>query len=640
MKTRSLFRLFTSGCLALLALAASVEAKANSTADKVQPRVPDVLTPLPPGAVHLGGHLGEQIDLCLRARIAAQDADELIAPFRERRDQMEWRSEFWGKWITSAIDAWRYSGNPGLCAIDERAVADLIGTQTPDGYIGAYPDGGHLQRWDVWGRKYVLLGLLAWHEATGDAGALNAARREADFLIGEIGPGRAKPFTNDMWNGMATSSVLEPMILLYRRTGDARYLEFANYLVGAWPTPDGPDLLRKARANIPVFQMFPGPASVVKEYSDGGHSKAYEMMSCFEGLAELYRSTGNQDYYDAITKVFANIRDNEITVIGSGSDWERWHNGHTRQTEPWVKGMETCVTVTWMKLAGQMLRLTGDPAYADEIERSTYNALLGAQAPDGAWWCSHSPLAGTKERAPEQCGLHQNCCVANGPRGLMLIPQLAVMKGAAGPVVNYYGEMKALVALPKGGNVDLEQVSDYPLGDTTRMRIGLNEPKTFVLRLRIPAWSERNTLTINGTSQPAPIPGTYASIDRLWRDGDMVLLRLDLRARAIRAPGHPEFAAIVRGPLVLARDSRLEHGSDLNAPVALESNGDGCIDVGLVESPTSKGIWQIFDLLMGKRVAPLRLCDFASAGNTWDATSAYRIWMPLADVKPPVEQRP
>jgi len=637
MRTRRRVRLPAVGCLALFAFTAACQAESAGAADRMPPRVTDVLSPLPPGAVHIGGYLGAQIDLGLRARIAAQDVDEIIAPFRERRDQTEWRSEFWGKWITSAIAAWRYSGDPGLRALDERAVADLVRTQTPDGYIGAYPDGGHLRRWDVWGRKYVLLGLLAWQDATGDARALNAARREADFLLSEVGPGRAKPFTDDMWNGMATSSVLEPMLLLYRRTGDAHYLEFANFIVGEWPTPEGPDLLRKVRAGIPVFQMFPGPAAVVGDYADGGHSKAYEMMSCFEGLAEFYRTTGNQDYCDAVTKAFANIRDTEITVIGSGSDWERWHNGHTRQTEPWVKGMETCVTVTWMKFAGQLLRLTGDPAYADEIERTTYNALLGAQSQDGTWWCSHTPLAGTKERAPEQCDLHQNCCVANGPRGLMLIPQLAVMKGAGGPVVNFYGAMKARVPLPVGGDVTLEQASGYPIDDTTRITIGLNSSRRFVLQLRIPAWSQRNTLTVNGAAQPAPVPGTYASLDRTWRDGDVVLLRLDFRARAVRAPGHPEYAAIVRGPLVLARDTRLENGSDINAPIALVTDADGCVEAGLAGGTASKGIWQVFKLPMGGKAATaVLLCDCASAGNTWDASSAYRIWMPVAGLKAPV----
>ena len=191
-------------------------AMAARTGDAVPPRVADVFAPLPSGAVQLGGHLGAQIDLGVRARVAAQNVDELITPFRERRDQWEWRSEFWGKWITSAIAAWRYTGDENLRALDARAVAALTATQTPDGYIGAYPDGGHLQRWDIWGRKYTLLGLLAWNEASGDAAALATARREADFLLGEVGPGRARPFTNDMWNGMASSSVLEPMLLLRR----------------------------------------------------------------------------------------------------------------------------------------------------------------------------------------------------------------------------------------------------------------------------------------------------------------------------------------------------------------------------------------------------------------------------------------
>ena len=604
---------------------------AAGTIDAIPPRVADVFSPLPPGAVQLGGRLGARIALGVRARVAAQDVAELIAPFRARRDQDEWRSEFWGKWITSAAAAWRYTGDASLRALDARAVAELTGTQTPDGYIGAYPDGGHLRRWDIWGRKYTLLGLLAWNEASGDAGALATARREADFLLSEVGPGRASPFTNDMWNGMASSSVLEPMLLLYRRTGDRRYLEFADYVVAQWPSRDGPDLLRKAREGVPVFRMFPGPAPVVREYADGGRSKAYEMMSCFEGLAEFYRTTGNPDYLDAITKVFANIRDNEITVIGSGSDWERWHNGHTRQTEPWVKGMETCVSVTWMKFAAQLLRITGDPAYADQIECTALNALLGAQSVDGTWWCGHTPLAGQKERAPEQCDMHQNCCVANGPRGLMLIPQVAVMVANDGPVVNSYGAMKARVPLPGGGDVFLEQVSGYPLDGRIQITLHIDVPKDFTLRLRIPTWSDRNELSINGAEQPVPAAGRYAAVRRTWHDGDVVTLRLDLRARVMRAPGHPGFAAILRGPLVLARDARLDPGSDVDAPVALDSDAGGHVAVALAAGREGEDIWQRFSVAaQGRHGDALQLCDFASAGNTWSSASAYRVWLPLA----------
>ena len=249
----------------------------------------DPLMPLPYGALKLEGFLGGAIDASIAGGLKAQNIEEVLRPFRERRDVKEWRSEFWGKWITAAIPAWRYSGDEQLHALIVHAVAGLIATQTADGYIGAYPDGGHLQRWDIRGRKYTLLGLLAWHEATGDEAALTAARRQADFLLSEVGPGKASPFTRDMWNGMASGSVLEPMVLLHRRTGEQRYLDFANYLVQAWANPDGPDLLNKALAGTPAYDMFPKPKPVVKGYGDAGKSKAYEMMSNYEGLLELSR---------------------------------------------------------------------------------------------------------------------------------------------------------------------------------------------------------------------------------------------------------------------------------------------------------------------------------------------------------------
>ncbi len=605
---------------------------ADTAPEAVPAAVADVFAPLPPEAVQLGGSAGAAIARGVRARVAAQEVEDLIAPFRARADKTEWRSEFWGKWITSAIAAWRHTGDPQLRAALERAVRELIATQSADGYIGAYPDGGHLQRWDIWGRKYTLLGLLAWHEASGDAAALAAARREADFLLGEVGPGRASPFTNDMWSGMASSSVLEPMVLLYRRTGDRRYLAFAQFLVEQWQTPQGPDLLRKALAGEPVFAMFPGPAATIKAYGDAGKSKAYEMMSCYEGLAELYRTTGAAPLREAIVRVHAGVRDAEITIIGSGSDWERWNGGRTRQTEPWAKGMETCVTVTWMKFTAQLLRLTGDPAYAEALECSTYNALLGAQAPDGAWWCHHAPLAGTKERAPEQCGMHQNCCVANGPRGLMLLPQIAVMRAAGGPVVNFLGELCARVPLADGSVVTLEQHSDYPATDTTDLVVRVAAPARFALRVRIPAWSAATTLSLNGAPQPAPGAGNYLVLEREWRDGDRVALRWDMRGRLERAPGRPDFGAVLRGPLVLAQDARLtaDGPAALRAPVTLAADASGHVALTLVTDRGPENIAQRYRLEGATSGgAAITLCDFASAGNTWSAASAYRVWLPL-----------
>lgn len=595
--------------------------------EKVAVKVQDALAPLAPGAVRIQGYLGDQIDLCLQKRVLAQDVDHVVQPFRDRKDKGEWRSEFWGKWITSAIAAYRYSADPQLKEIIDRAVKQLIATQTPDGYIGAYPDGGHRMNWDIWGRKYMLLGLLAWYDTTGDAAVLRAACRHADFMLSEVGPGKAYPFEHDVWSGMATSSVIEPMVLLYRRTNRPEYLAFSEYIVSLWAEPKGPDILRKALAETPVFQMFPGPKPTIKGYMDQGRSKAYEMMSCFEGLTELYRVTGKPEYIEGVQKVFKNIRDTEITIIGSGSDWERWCDGHNRQTVPWAEGMETCVTVTWVKFAAQLLRLTGQPAYADEIEVATYNALVGAQGLDGTWWCHHAPLAGVRERAPEQCRMHQNCCVANGPRGLMLLPQVAVMSGDEGPVVNLYGQISATAVLASGNCVSIEQTGDYPVGDTVQIRVAPEKPEAFALKLRIPPWSTKTTLALNGESQSVA-PGGYAVLKRTWKPGDSLTLTFDMRARLVRAPGDPSFAAVMRGPVVLARDCRLE-SADIDAPAAIKADRDGIVELMPVTDGKPEHIWMLYRVpVAGEGRSFVPMCDFASAGKTWSEVSRYRVWIP------------
>lgn len=193
------------------------------------------------------------------------------------------------------------------------------------------------------------------------------------------------------WFGCASTSILEPVVLLYRASGDSRYLDYANWIVKSWSTsPLKPDLLNKALRNTEVFDMFEHPDPKYDGYLGGGKSKAYEMASCFEGLAELYRQTGEQRYFDAVKNHARSIRDTEINVVGSGSIEERWINGKFVQTNRSEKWDETCVTATWIKLCSQLLRLTGDVKYADDIELAPPTALIGGFLKDGTWWTRRS----------------------------------------------------------------------------------------------------------------------------------------------------------------------------------------------------------------------------------------------------------
>ncbi|MFZ2338639.1 MAG: beta-L-arabinofuranosidase domain-containing protein [Bacteroidales bacterium] len=581
-----------------------------------------------PSSVRIEGYLGEKMDLVISKRIKAQDADHLIEPFRHKEETRLWQSEFWGKWIQSAIAAYNYNHDPELLRIIEGAVAGLLETQMPDGYIGNYSDEAALQHWDIWGRKYTLLGLIAYYDLTSDKNVLRAAVRLTDHLLTQVGRGKADIVKTGNYRGMPSSSVLEPVVYLYRRTGDNKYLEFAKYIVGQWETPDGPLLISAAIKGIPVSERFPHPSSWWS-YENG--QKAYEMMSCYEGLLELYRVTGEANYLKAVESAVKNIISTEINLAGSGSAFECWYRGIEHQTEPTYHTMETCVTMTWMKLCFSLLRLTGNPEYADQIEISAYNALMASLKYDGMEIAKYSPLGGIRHAGEEQCGMHINCCNANGPRAFMMLPSFAVT-GAAGEVfINLYGTGSAVVPLEKKNNMLIEQSSGYPVTDSIGFVISPDKPVELSLGFRIPSWSRNTDVEVNGIKIKDIRPGTYAMVSRTWSKGDRVIIKMDLSARLMKQNGHQ---AIIRGPVVLARDTRFGDGFIAEPAVIPEKEGI----VGLVpvkEKPDH--VWMAFraDLVLGtdlegefRQPRPVSFCDFASAGNTWNEDSRYRVWIP------------
>lgn len=147
-----------------------------------------MLEPAAYGATHFGGYLGEKLDLCIDNRLMAQDIERVVQPFRDKPDgNWGFRSEFWGKWYTAAMQGYGYAPTAENRAVVDKAVQELIATQDKNGYIGTYLDENHLGEWDIWGRKYVMLGLLAYYDQTQDKSVLDAACKVADNLISETG---------------------------------------------------------------------------------------------------------------------------------------------------------------------------------------------------------------------------------------------------------------------------------------------------------------------------------------------------------------------------------------------------------------------------------------------------------------------
>jgi DUF1680 family protein len=566
-----------------------------------EPGVTDVFAPAGPESVQISGRLGEKLELCVAHRILAQDVDSVVEAYRVKTETggADWRCEYWGKWFTSLALADAYHSTPATRELRDTAAQALMATAAPDGYLGTRAPAHRLEGWDVWGCKYALLGLIADYDRTHDPAALTAARREADVLIAELGPGKTSIADVGEWNGLPASSVLEPAVLLYERTGEEKYLEFAEHIVACWDAPS---------KRLPNGMRLVEDALAGKKPAEMCAPKAYEMMSCFEGLCELYRAAGKRQYLEATIKLADGIFREEATLVGVGTHNEVWFGGAKQQTGVIEKPMETCVTVTWMKLCDQLLRLTGDARYADELEKNLYNGLLGAMMPDGQWWAYFDGLMGVRVPSYVQhADVGLSCCVVNGPRGLMLTPFWAFMQSADGPVVNLYAPGRAQM-----GDVKLEISGDYPVSDQITIMVTPARPEYFTLSLRIPAWSEQTQLKVNG-KEMSVTPG-YAKIRRTWRRGDRVTITFDMRARVVECDSQ---IALQRGPVVLSLDNRLTPAAVRKVSLDL--------DPKLKPNPAAAkkiGAWMAFD------VGTLTFCDYASAGNAFSEQNTFRTWLP------------
>lgn len=598
-------------------------------------KVNDKFTFAPRGAVEMNGTLGKYLKTSLEGNILVWDIDDLVKTFKERKETKLWQCEFWGKWYTSAELAYDFSPSPALDARLKYGAEELIKTQTPDGAITSYTkerellenlDGtlGNNGTWDVWGRKYVLLGLIDEYNRTKNPKVLDAAKKHADYILKYLGEGKREIVQTGCWEGLASSSILEPMVLLYRATNDKHYLDFSEWIVKTWKTnPLKPDIMNKALNGVSVFDMFGHPVENpdINKYSDFGKSKAYEMMSCFEGLTELYRITANPNYLKAVEKVIASIREREITILGSAAMHERWSDGAFEQQRTTPFWQETCVTVTWIKFATQLLRLTGNVAYANDIELAAYNSLVGAQGKDGSWWSHYNNMSGVRKPAPLHCNMHMNCCVANGPRALFLLPKLAYMSGDNSVIVNLYETGGATMPL-KEGTVDIAvSAPDYVRNNTAVIAInGLKDTyQKFELKLRIPEWSKNTLVFFNGTKIDKVKAGKYLVLNREFKNGDEISINFDSETKVVRDPNNKEYFVLKHGPYVLAQDRRFSKGFDSVARVKVVN--------GKVNATTAylKGVNVAVDVEMDDGSFE-RFIDYASAGSTWGDDSEFKIW--------------
>ena len=605
-----------------------------------------------------------------------RDADMwrlFVEQFRGTPDDHDagWRGEFWGKMMRGACFVYSYSKDKELFNVLKATVNDLVESQDELGRISTYSVEKEYDGWDLWSRKYVLLGMQYFVEISDDKEfnqkVIDCMKKQVDYLTKRIGwQAEGKLLITRLtrhWRGLNSSSILEPIVRLYSLTKEEKYLDFAEYII-ACGGMDVENVFELAYRN----ELHPYQYPV---------TKAYEMTSCFVGLLEYYRIRQNKKHLTAIINFANRILEDDFTVIGSaGCTHELFDHSTVRQANPDrgdPRAQETCVTVTLMQFFYQLNLITGDSKYMDAFERSLYNGYLGAVNTDGAIdttaakqypeltmvpmpFDSYSPLTpgirgnGTGGLKPFKDGRYYGCCICIGSAGIGVAMKSALLTSRSGIVVNLYEKGEVAQPLTNGKTVKLIFDTAYPVGEKVKITVDTDCADDFEILLRNPEWSENTVAHVNGNIINAT--KGYIGVYRKWKKGDTIEICFDMRARAIypipygsqilmnkviwgancmiptfdrEHPSTKNHIAIQRGPLMLAQENRL--GYSVDDAVSVKINDDGFIDIVYSENKTAPYACEFEAQIPTTDGEYFTVTDYASAGKLWTEESKMAVWM-------------
>ncbi len=538
------------------------------------------MTLVAPQQVTLDGLLGQALAANRAGRLSTFIVDEHSAPIsifgqahKQQNHEGDWYGEHAGKWLSATARAVAQGGQPQLQAALRRVADWLVSQQDPDGYLGNYaaerrftvpqppkPESWNgepaLRTWDIWTHSYLILGLLETWRALGDAAYLQAACRIADLCWQALESG-IDITTLGNHHGMSATVLLDPAADLYLVTGEPRYLALAERI------------LQQANANPRLALLDKALAGEDAAFIATG--KAYQLSWNLVGLAKLHKATGNPAYRTAVDNLWQNIREQHLTL--GGGPWggvahrsrEVFNAPRTFFPQAYV---ETCSVLAWMQLNRELLAITGHARYADELERTAYNDLLAAMAPNGEDWCYYTYPNGRRIHTT-----YWRCCKSSGAMAVEELPQVAYGVAADGGLrVNLYGPGQATLAHAQAGRVCLQQATRYPFEGTVVITVQPEVTAAFSIGVRIPGWADNAAIAVNGQPRAVEVGSDgFVQLQRRWQAGDCIELRLPMQPRLhhaaninvqeSRAPdGSPvaqevlrwEYVGLSHGPLVYA----------------------------------------------------------------------------------------
>ncbi len=624
-----------------------------------------------PDSFTLDGEIGSRFDRFVHERISGNFATDYIWKEAEDcfADQYDdefapgmWRSEFWGKLALSAARVCRMNEDDRLREQIRHSAYRVLSFQRTDGYLSTYrnsesifpPDPVQAKKdvgwdcpynWNIWGQKYTLWALIEIAQLLDDQTILNAACRMADFLVAQIDRLGVRVKDVGTMNGMAPSSILKPMLLLYRLTGNECYHTFAKNIAREWVRDDNemPNLITNSLSGVPVSDWY--DRSQVEWYA-----KAYEMTSCMDGLCELYRIDGDPLLLAALEGYWNVVKADESNVLGSVGYCEQFYKAASHPNA----ATEVCDVIHWMRLSYELFCLTGEAKYMAAMENAFLNAFLAGIYEDGKNGAFFVRAAGRHWAAePQVQTKYQHCCVNNAARGFVNMAECGIMTDGVNYFINQYIPTRV-----RFGDTMLRVSSGYT--DSGSLTVTVRNAKVGTkLHCRVPDWVSDHAgwfaVLIDGEKQSLPVENGYVTVTLTCSDM-FVKLAFDMTTHVIALPtdnidlpdgdyhknrwcdggagpcGLPQMlhhpaCVLRRGPVLLARSKRIGNTEDEMFHSESIFGKNAAAEARVFRHDRMLTACHV-KLTYDGNVTEFDCCDYASAGNReLDDPSFFSIYM-------------
>jgi DUF1680 family protein len=331
-------------------------------------------------------------------------------------------------------------------------------------------------------------------------------------------------------------------------TGDAKYLALAErfcHKAILTPLSQGRDTLTGLHSNTQIPKIV--------------------------GFQRLYQLTGKPEYHAAAEFFWETVTSTRSFATGGNGDNEHFFaaTDFARHLQS-AKTMETCCSHNMLRLTRILFCNSPTVILGDYYEKTLFNAILGSQDPDtGMMTYFQSTRPGYIKLF---CTPFDSfwCCTGTGIENHSKYGDSIYFHGmpdsdqADALYVNLFF---ASTLNWKEKGLILKQSTSFPEESRTRLEITVSQPISMPLHIRHPSWAANISVRINGeVADSASTPGSFMTLTRQWKTGDVVELEMPMALSMQLLPGTTDTAAVVYGPIVLvgALDHEVKIGDDLH----------------------------------------------------------------------------